>query len=152
MDPQKLSQLDPKLREAYQRVMGTDVSVPQSPPPSNVPASSPTPDPTPIPEPSTPAPTINPTITPDEPPQPAITPEPQQPQVAPTNFDKLNSEVSSVQSSPNFSVPQVQAQTIAIKKKNHLMPILFVFVSLIFLAVYTFFWTKIFNFKIPFLP
>lgn len=26
MDPQKLSKLDPKLREAYQRVMGTEVS------------------------------------------------------------------------------------------------------------------------------
>lgn len=29
MDPQKLSQLDPKLREAYQRVMGTVIPEPQ---------------------------------------------------------------------------------------------------------------------------
>ncbi|KKQ36924.1 MAG: hypothetical protein US55_C0048G0010, partial [Candidatus Levybacteria bacterium GW2011_GWC2_37_7] len=31
MDPQKLSQLDPKLREAYQRVMGTVIPDSQTP-------------------------------------------------------------------------------------------------------------------------
>lgn len=31
MDPQKLAKLDPKLREAYDRVMGTSIPQPQNP-------------------------------------------------------------------------------------------------------------------------
>ena len=160
MDPQKLSQLDPKLREAYQRVMGTPI--PQPPP---------MPDPTPAPEP-TPPPVGETTPTIQEPPvsqpQPAIPqpepppaggsiPEPTQPQqptVQPTNFVQMNSEVATAQSSPNFSTPtpMSQGQTIAIKKKSSVTPILVGLAALFFVAVYTLFWTKIFNFKLPFLP
>lgn len=64
MDPQKLSQLDPKLREAYQRVMGTTIPEPQAPIQTQPPTSnSPTPQPIPTPEP-TPAPEPAPPPTP----------------------------------------------------------------------------------------
>lgn len=136
MDPQKLSQLDPKLRDAYQRVMGTSVPPPQAPPPSPPP---PTPTPTPAPvqdsvstvqEPS-PIPTPEPTI-----------PQPTEPTAAATNFDQMKSEVAT---------NQPQAQTAVVKKKSA-MPILMVIGAICFIVIYTLVWTKIFNFKLPFLP
>lgn len=179
MDPQKLSSLDPKLRDAYQRVMGTTIPQPQAapvqaqtPPPPPVPTPDPTPAPTPAPQPEpTPAPTptieepkapsIQPPISEPTPaiptptiptPQPAI---PQQPPVQASSFVQMNSEVPAPAAaptvSPNFVAP-IQAQTIAVKKKSMMMPIVIVFASLVFIAVYTLFWTKIFNFKLPFLP
>ena len=173
MDPQKLSQLDPKLREAYQRVMGTTIPEPQfppvqtqTPPPADG-STIPTPDPIPTPQQPQPIPTIptdrsNPSIPQPEPapssPEPVAEPQPiQMPdpatQAQPTsNFTQMNSEVSAAPSlnSPNFSAPALQVATF--KKKNGIMPILFGFVGLIFIAIYTLFWTKIFNFKLPFLP
>jgi len=134
MDPQKLSQLDPKLREAYQRVMGTTIPTPpaapiqtQAPPPS-IPS-----DPTQIPQPQ-PVPT-----------QPA------------TNFVQMNSEVPAPAQNFTTPPPMPLAQTMAVKKKSGIiMPILFGFAALVFIAIYTLFWTKIFNFnlpfKLPFLP
>lgn len=180
MDPQKLSQLDPKLRDAYQRVMGTPIpqvqtqpasprgepvqaQTPPPPPgqPSSMPDPIPTPAPMPQPEPTpTPTPTIQePPVTPFEPPAapPTPTPEPsipQQPPTQPSNFVQMNSEVASAPSQ-NFTTPSAvpQSQTIALKKKNGMMmPILFGVVGLVFIVVYTLFWTKIFNFKLPFLP
>lgn len=189
MDPQKLSQLDPKLREAYQRVMGTTIPEPQvapvqaQTPPTTPPMPYPTPAPMPQPEPE-PAPMPTPTIeeppTTSEPqsiptpqptipePQPAI-PQPQPPIPEPTstpepvipqpaaqanNFVQMNSEVATAPTSANFSAPAStpQAQTMTIKKKSGMMPILIVAASLFFLMVYFLFWTKIFNFKLPFLP
>lgn len=137
MDPQKLSQLDPKLREAYQRVMGTPIPPPPPPPPmpdpNPVPQPLPTPEPIPTPEPAMPKPVSEP--------QPAI---PQQPPMQANNFVHMNSEVAA---------PMPQTQTMAMKKKSGMMtPILFGIVGLVFIAIYTLFWTKIFNFKLPFLP
>lgn len=93
MDPKNLQSLDPKLREAYERVMGTsNVSVqadpppadplgdpkpaanpPADPPPANLPIPAPKMDPSPI-MPSTPLPQQP---SPIEPP-PSLTPEPNQ--------------------------------------------------------------------------
>lgn len=154
MDPQKLASLDPKLREAYQRVMGT-----------TIPDPNPTPQPQPQPEPiPTPPPTVPPVQPPAEPPipQPVPEPEPQPtiPQSEPastpqvSNFVQMNSEVAATPGSANFATPapMPQTQTMAVKKKNHLMPILAGVVILIFLVIYFLFWAKIFNFKLPFLP
>lgn len=173
MDPQKLSQLDPKLRDAYQRVMGTVIPEPQVPaaqvqtpvsPP--VPPTPPAPDPVPasIPQPTA-EPQPKPFITPDEPSTPPVQEPPSlQPQAIPmpesaipsqpTNFVQMNSEVASTPSQ-NFTAPSTipQTQTITLKKKNGMMmPILFGIVILVFLAIYTLFWTRIFNLKLPFLP
>ena len=154
MDPQKLSQLDSKLRDAYQRVMGTPILQSQTPPPPaggpTPPMPDPTPAPPPQPEPQPPAPTGGPTPSTEEPPaapQPAIppAPEPAMPILPPaqsSNFVQMNSEVGAMPS-----------QTIPLKKKNGIMmPILIGIAGLAFVAIYTLFWTKIFNFKLPFLP
>lgn len=153
MDPQKLSQLDPKLRDAYQRVMGTPI-----PDPTPVPQPQPQPEPIPTPPP------VQPPTEPVSEPQPAIpqpipTPEPAIPTPLPTqanSFVQMNSEVPAP-SSPNFSAPApqaksdlAQAQTITIKKKSSLMPILAGVVILVFLVIYFLFWVKIFNFQLPF--
>lgn len=165
MDPQKLSQLDPKLREAYQRVMGTPLPQvapaspagepiqAQTPPPPPIPTTNPIPNPAPEPEPEPqPIPTPQPSIPqPVSQPKDAITPEPP---VQPANFVQMNSEVPA-SPSQNFTTPAPMAavQTMAIKKKNGMMmPILFGIAGLIVIAVYTLFWAKIFNFKLPFLP
>jgi len=195
MDPQKLAQLDPKLRDAYQRVMGTTIPEPNPAPsqaqtpspaggppttnPSPIPQPQPQPEPNPAPspivEPTPPAapteepsvpiqPTVPPTTEPQpapltpEPavePQPAINPQPQAMSAQPTsNFVQMNSEVAAAPttSTPNFSAPAPETQTVAVKKKSGIMPILFGFVGLIFIAIYTIFWAKILNFKLPFLP
>lgn len=161
MDPQKLSQLDPKLRDAYQRVMGTPIPQPQT---AATQTQTPPPAPT-IQEPPVPQPQLPPQPTVSQP-QPAI-PQPEVPPVGgPTpqssvplspaqtsNSTQMNSEVPSVQTSANFSTPPIpQTQTIPQEKKNHPMSILIGIVILVFIAVYTLFWTKIFNFKLPFLP
>lgn len=185
MDPQKLSQLDPKLRAAYERVMGTAIPQPQAtsdvvqatpaspnrgepaqaqtpvPPPAPIPdPTPPAPQPQPQPEPKpTPSPTGEPTLEPQ--PVPSV-PQPQfisTPQPIPSqpasNFIQMNSEAATAPIVPtqNFAAPAPQAQTITLKKKNGMMmPILFGIVGLIFIVIYTLFWTKIFNFKLPFLP
>lgn len=132
MDPQKLSQLDPKLRDAYQRVMGTTI-------PQSQPAPAPTPElqPEPISVPNTQS------AASPEPffiPQPAANPEPQVPMQQPPT--------------QNFTTPPpMPAQTTVVKKKSGIMiPILFGIAALVFLVIYTLFWTKIFNFRLPFLP
>ncbi len=138
MDPQKLSQLDPKLREAYQRVMGTPL--PPTPPAPN-----------PVPAASEPQPAINPPPQAIPTPQPAIPTPPAQTD----NFIQMNSEAAvapPAAATPNFTVPAPEAQTVLLKKKNGMLPILFVIVALIFIAIYTLFWTKIFNLRLPFLP
>lgn len=160
MDPQKLSQLDPKLRDAYQRVMGTTIPEPQAAPvqqaqtPPQTPNPAPAPPPMPQPEP-TPIPTIEDPITqPTEPPVSQPQPLTPEPSVQTSNFVQMNSEVAAAPSSPNFSAPapMPQAQTMTVKKKNSMMPILIGVAALIFVVIYALFWTKIFNFKLPFLP
>lgn len=147
MDPQKLAQLDPKLREAYQRVMGTPIPPMPTPQPKPEPAQPPVSEPHPAP--SIPKPIAEPE------PQPAINPQPQTIPTQPaSNFVQMSSEVASTPAtaSPNFTVPAPQTQTIVLKKKNGMLPVLFVIVALIFIAIYTLFWVKIFNLRLPFLP
>lgn len=182
MDPQKLSQLDPKLRDAYQRVMGTPIPQPQVTPASATlqrgepiqaqtppPPPPPTPAPTPTPTPPPPVAPVEPPIAPPTPPtQPNPISEPQsaiptetpaipiQPPAAQNNFVQMNSEVAAppaatIAASPNFVEP-VQVPTATLKKKNMMMPILIGIAGVIFIVVYTLFWTKLFNFKLPFLP
>lgn len=136
MDPQKLASLDPKLREAYQRVMGTPLPQVQPASPRGEPVQPPTPSQPPVSE-----------------PEPAI---PQQPPLGANNFVQMNSEVASAPTaappaSPNFVAPAT-ASTIAVKKKSMMMPVMIGAAALVFLAIYTLFWTKLFSLKVPFLP
>lgn len=170
MDPQKLAQLDPKLRDAYQRVMGTTIPKPQAAPAQTQTPPLTSPNPTPAPQPQQES--IPPTpMTASEPfikPQPTITPDlnqeaaiPQQPPAQASNFVRMNSEIAaapettSAVNSSNFITPPTmpQTQTMSVKKKGGMMmPILFGIVGLIFIVIYSLFWTKIFNLKLPFLP
>ncbi len=159
MDPQKLAGLDPKLREAYQRVMGTTIPEPQAPitqvqtpaasPFDAIPTNQPQMQPTMPSDPATePQPAINPQY------QPAPMPESAMPTQPSSNFVQMNSEVAATPTatSSNFTAPAPETQTVVVKKKNVITPILYGFVGLIFIAVYTIFWAKILNFKLPFLP
>lgn len=188
MDPQKLSQLDPKLREAYQRVMKTSVSQQQAPsmqsqtppPPAKSDLAPPTFDVAPaasdaassnepvssIPDPTPQVPLSEPTHPPfdssefkspylaqpqpfAESPTPVTEPQiisantsrPQEP-LQQNSFDRMHSQVA--------STPQVKE--IPMKKKKPFMPLLIGVVVLILILAYTFFWTTVFNFKLPFLP
>ncbi|MDZ4228005.1 MAG: hypothetical protein U1E54_02045 [Candidatus Levybacteria bacterium] len=172
MDPQKLSQLDPKLREAYQRVMGVVIPKPQSP---TAQAQTPLPDEasakagTPIPsisqpEPEsipTPTPTSEPIPAPNIEPQPAIpqqeatpAPQPTNPTQQSSNFIQMNSEVSAAPTpTQNFTAPVLQAPTVVLKKKgNMLIPAMIAITILVFIVVYGLFWARIFNLNLPFLP
>lgn len=177
MDPQKLSQLDPKLRDAYQRVMGTVIPEPQAPAqaqtPPPPPPPIPTPDPVPVPQPTpqpepiptpvvepvpaiqepSPVPAVPPAQPPPAIPQPAESQPAINPQSQNSNFVQMSSEVTATPTAGNlnFTAP-IQAQTTTLKKKNGIMPILFGIVGFVFIVVYALFWAKIFNFKLPFLP
>src|SRR3989338_142798 len=102
MDPQKLSQLDPKLREAYQRVMGTVIPEPQAAPiqaQTSPPAAS---------EPSTPIPNPTPTPQPEPEPIPISTPEPSQtePVPAPNTEPTIAPQPPADQKREPFFIPQ----------------------------------------------
>jgi hypothetical protein len=156
MDQQKLTQLDPKLRDVYQRVMGTSMPEPKT---AATPQIQPVQTQT-KPILTTPQPSIPPQPTIVSQSQPQAVPTPSQPAVGaqPTpNFVQMNSEVHTSAptatpaafTNPNFVAP-IQTQTTAVKKKGGILPVLFVFVGLIFIVIYTLFWTKIFNYKLPF--
>jgi hypothetical protein len=156
MDPQKLSQLDPKLRDVYQRIMGTQVSNPQA-------AAAPVP-----PQQNTPpvqartfvrsTPQIEIQPQPIPPVQPPIFAQPNQ-VVQPNPVFQMNPQIPTpaVTATPNFAppppAPPVQAQGMTMEKKGGSIKfILFGIVFLVFLVIYTLFWAKVFNLKLPFLP
>jgi hypothetical protein len=135
MDPQKLSQIDPKLREAYLRVMGTEVSAPQANPPVQTPVSVPQ-------------------FQAQQEPIPAPTPVSQP-------IQEMNSEIPVPKTSmpdglrmtpPIGPAPAFRPQPAAFEKKSGMMPVLFAVVGIVFIVIYALFWTRVFNLKLPFLP
>ncbi len=154
MDPKSLSNIDPKLRETYERVMGTTVAAPpptlatpaapsSPPPPSDVPAplamdsTAPSSNYSSMAMPSTPEPTnpiTPPVFTPAAPadpePAPPAAPADPQPNLKPQNLP-----------SP-ASVTQNEHKT------SPLLKALYLIGGIAFFAIYTIFWIKIF--KIPF--
>lgn len=133
MDP-KLSGLDPKLREAYERVMNGPTapggSTPPTPnqqpnqeqPQASAQASNPV---SPIPPPPAPSPTIA-----------------SVPPIAPSSSTSFNSG--------NFQTAQ---GTTAVKKAGGKMSTILILLGLVILLVaYTFVWVFLFDLKIPFLP
>lgn len=177
MDP-KLSNLDPKLQDAYNRVMGNpSAGVGAPPPPQNPdpalpnpfaqnPVGSPTPPQNPYtpPAPAAPPPPPQPAYTPPPPPAPEPAPAPPLPPapepVAPP------APPAPVQNTPAGSIPGVNSTvafnaadsgknvgTTPVKKGGlHMMPVL-IGVAIIFLLVaYTFVWIFLFKVQVPFLP
>lgn len=132
MDPKNIPpNLDPKLKEVYERVMGTPVggTNPQ-------PASQP-----PLPPQTQPswAPPLPPPPSPIPPPPPPQTSAPQQSRP----FPVVNLPAAAPKQETAVSVPQ---------KKSHLTTIIFAIVGLVFFAVYALFWMRFFNLPVPFLP
>jgi hypothetical protein len=135
MDPQKLSQLDPKLQEAYLRVMGTQIPTPQA-------------------NPSVQTPVAAPQFQVQQEPIPAPTPVSQP-------IQGMNSEIPVPQTSmpdslrmtpPVAPAPAFRPQPVAFEKKSGMIPVFFVIVGVVFIVIYALFWTKVFNLKLPFLP
>lgn len=165
MDPKNSSTLDPKLKETYERIMGTPV--PATPTPTDAPAATPVPG-NPATDPSVPQINVNPT--PSAPATPAISPEPATPIISPT-YAPMGAPAQiqpADQPDPVSSLPEQhtvlqQATPIAAmvakpgvviggktEGKSGMLPILLGVGAIIFLIVYTFFWVKFFNFPLPF--
>lgn len=134
---QQLAKLDPKLKEAYDRVMGTDVPPPthaESPVQTAPSAADQTPSPTEAKSsfvvtdtPSTPSPQSPAAVTPLPPIQAPL---------------RRNSETIQM----NY---QLHPKKVAQNKK---VPTPFIIaIVIIFFVIYTFAWVKIFNISVPFL-
>lgn len=135
MDP-KLSGLDPKLREAYERVMNGPTGPGGSTPPA--PNQQPNQE-----QPQTPVQTSNPV----SPTPPAPTPSPV---IAPAPLP-----VATPSSNTSFNAGSYQAAqgTTAVKKAGGKMSTILILLGLVILLVaYTFVWVFLFDLKIPFLP
>lgn len=144
MDPKQLNKLDPKLRDAYQRIMNTQVGSSDAP-----------------------IPTVAPTI-PPPPPQMADPTTPVQiPEFPPPSstalpdFGKFSSPFQTPPQMTQFS-PQIPTESapaeqptttmqMAVTAKNSPIstPLLLI-MAIIFFLVYTLFWVRFFNVKLPF--
>lgn len=126
MDPKKTAQLDPKLKEAYDRVMGTvtsQVPSPQVAKPPPPPASEPL--------------SQNPSMPPAPPPSSL------QPKRADSPPVKVGTTFVAI---PNKNNPPAGGS------KTSVFGVLLIILILIFILGYAFFWIKFFNVSLPFLP
>jgi len=134
MDHQ-ISKLDPKLKEAYDRVMATNIPTPAQPPP---------PQTINVPQPQTVQDNVqvNPFVVsaPATPP-PTFTTIPEQPQ-----------PIQPLLRRPTGSTIHIGLEPATrMAKKSGISPLIIAFALIIFLVIYTFVWTKIFNISIPIL-
>jgi hypothetical protein len=141
MDPKSSTPLDPKLQEAYNKVMGTQIpqnshSTPPSlaTPPQTVPNMPTTPSDTSLP----PAVVTPPLPTPEEPSMP----------VSATNMETV-----SVGNTPTVSYdsPTPTQGFSAEKKKMKVSPVILVIGGIVFLIVYSIIWIKVFNLQVPYI-
>lgn len=128
MDPKMPSNLDPKLKEAYERVMGT---------PSGTPAAAAPPQPAVVQRPFEP---IEPNTAP--PPPPVTSPQMSASPVSAVPEPKIKENVAST---AFVAKPQKE-------NKSGISPVIIFLGLLVFIAVYSLFWIKFFNLPIPFLP
>lgn len=137
MDPKNSPSLDPKLKEIYDRVMGTNVAPGQSP---NKSVSPPPPPPPPrLPN------------QPLEAPRQAVQPSQMVSSASYAQKSPLSSQTVHINSQNNY-VPGKNEEKKEEKKSSNLIPILLFFGGIIFFAAYAYFWMKILNVKLPFLP
>ena len=131
MDPKSINNLDPKMKETYDRVMGT----------ATAPAANTAPPPAPGMPQATPMP-VSPTATAGLATTPANAPFGAAPSV-PDNLQfqaAIQTPPSQPVSAPVGSVP---GQT------SSLLKVLYIIGSIVFFVAYTFFWIKIFNIPVP---
>lgn len=142
MNPKNFPQnLDPKLKEAYDRVMTmnppTSQQTPTTPPPTDTPATPPQ------------------TTTPAQPAAPTTTPPPVQPTATPFSAAQPVQPIGMAAGTTPLSAPITQAAPTATpgKSAKHgspLMSVVFIVCGVVFILAYTLFWIKILNFKTPF--
>lgn len=130
MDQKQLSQLDPKLRETYERVMGINA-------PQNIP-----------PKPEAP-------LLPSQP-EPNTPPPPQNPQSPPIPNTPNTSRVTSAFVAGETKIsnpPPTETKPAEMKRSERkISPVVVVLGIAVFFIIYTFVWIKVFDLKIPLLP
>ncbi len=165
MDPKSIANLDPKLRETYERVMGNTSTTPSASPAStdNQPAQlSSTPGgselsatpPTPVAPPPdfstpvSPEPQLSSTLS--APASPPSYGAPTQPAPAYSPVDNglsAASQPSPIEPMQPLSSPAAVAAT---QGTSSVVKLLYIFGGFVFFVVYVFFWIKIFNYQLPF--
>ncbi|HEX8932533.1 MAG TPA: hypothetical protein VF810_05225 [Patescibacteria group bacterium] len=131
MDPKALGNLDPKLKETYERVMGAN---PQSAAgaPSPAPTTSPTPAASTSPISSTPA------------------SEGGIPSVPSYTADNLKFQAAIQQTPAAQAAPLTGVIPPPQHKTPTLLKVLYIIGAIVLLIVYAYFWAKIFNLQLPF--
>ena len=119
MNPKTPQDLDPKLKEAYDRVMGANVDT------GSVPVQGPQ-------------------IVP--PPSPAVPPLTASAPIDQTPFNRtVGASPPPINvSAPTYTVPNLQPAQ-PVKKKSKVSPVIFLVIGLAFFAVYAVVWAKIFG-------
>lgn len=148
MDPKQNAQLDPKLKEAYDRVMGTAT------PPTSPVTSTPQPVDPVVATPATPSPVTTPTVpspvpvvtAPSVQPTPATSPLPVTPVVMPHSTETVR-----IGGDTPIEVQHTTTGVVAKEKKKGISPTILILGAIVFLAVYALFWIKFLNVPIPFL-
>lgn len=149
MDPKSLSNLDPKLRETYERVMGSASST-QAPPAPAQPSVAPPPTVEPV-APATPSPAAPPIPTPsattvvDS--SVGVSPAPETP---PMGNSPFQTPVVPINEPAPLPSPAAVNQNVEGTGASSLVKILYIAGAIVFFAVYTYFWMRVFNLQLPF--
>ncbi len=143
MNPKSVNDLDPKLREAYERVMGSNFTPKSSSQAQNTPAEPGQPQqnpqpaaPTPSPEPNTPLMQTAQVFTQNPVPS---EPTPQQPEPAKQETQSPPSDPTSIFTQSPSTAPVSQ------KKKLNMLPVLFAIGAVVFFGAYVIIWAKVFG-------
>lgn len=142
MNPKSVNDLDPKLREAYERVMGSNFTPKSSAQAQNTPIEPGQPQqnpqpvaPNPNPEPNTPLMQTTQVFTQNPVPSEPI---PQQPEPVKQDTPKSPDPTSIFTESPS-TTPAAQ------KKKLNMLPVLFAIGAIVFFGAYVVIWAKVFG-------
>ncbi len=156
MDPKQTAQLDPKLQEAYNRVMGTAVT-PAAPATTNPlqPAVNPV-TPTPIPSAPSATPTATTTVSVAPVPAASATASPQQPeQPLPVTPVVMPHSTQTVRvgggATPVEATPAPSTGVVATSTKKGISPVILILGAVVFFLVYSLFWIKFLNVPVPFI-
>lgn len=154
MDPKKTAQLDPKLKEIYDRVMGTSINngTAQKPPEPIAIPKEPTPPPPPSQTTKIEEPVQEPQKAVPPPPPPTIDPsstsEEQKYQLYQAGKTHKLEHKEEPKAEPKIN-KEPQGQTKPEKSSFKIFPILFLLFGALFFVGYAFFWIKFFKLNLP---
>jgi hypothetical protein len=156
MDPKAINNMDPKLKETYDRVMGTATPQQAAVAPTQIPVTPAAPAMSPLNA------NAAPMMGPQAAPMPTDMPAPASPLGGPADtggstiptspYTPDNLRFQAAIQSPMAAAPaQAVAGAPIVQQPSSMLRILYIVGSVVFFIVYTFFWVKIFNLPIPFL-